>query len=317
MSTLEKSTIGYGFSSATGGKEMQAVFPSGTDLSAGGSRAINSESTRKKSHKAPPVAKFNPELIIKSFNTWAFKREQPGNPERLVPMVEAAAREGRPLEFVLYWGKGPRSDIAAPDLACLDYLGQLADRVRQAYAPGAIFRLIFTDTHASLNGHPAEVADAYFGAIDAAAQARGFASTRLSDVVAFAREIGADTTGEEPSGEVLASLIACAAKWYRGEGSTEQGALDYHRMNMVEKRSVAAVFPGAVFVTFNGSEFRDLFPATMPIFYMYSLRRGVGVKPWFMDAEFGGARLEAAKPAESKSAEAMGAESRAAEQPAS
>jgi hypothetical protein len=98
-------------------------------------------------------------------------------------------------------------------------------------------------------------------------------------------------------------------------------------MNMVEKRSVAAAFPEAVFVTFNGSEFRDLFPATMPIFYMYSLRRGVGVKPWFMDAEFGGARLEAAKPAEveaaepksaePKSAEFKSAEARAAEQPAS
>ncbi|AWB19609.1 hypothetical protein DA075_00550 [Methylobacterium currus] len=223
-------------------------------------------------------------MIIKAFNTWAFKREQPGNPERLVPVVEAAMRAGRPLEFVLYWGKGPRAEIAAPDLACLDYLGQLAERVRQAYAPGAIFRLIFTDTHASLNGHPAAAADAYFGAIDAAAQARGFASTRLSDVVAFAREIGAGAPEEEPSGEILASLIACAAKWYRGEGSTEQGALDYHRMNMVEKRAVAAAFPEAVFVTFNGSEFRDLFPATLPIFYMYSLRRGVGVKPWFMSA---------------------------------
>jgi hypothetical protein len=42
---------------------------------------------------------------------------------------------------------------------------------------------------------------------------------------------------------------------------------------MIEKRAVAAAFPEAVFVTFNGSEFRDLFPATMPIFYMYSLRR--------------------------------------------
>ncbi len=96
---------------------------------------------------------LNPDLIIKSFNTWAFKREQPGNPERLVPAVEAAMQAGRPLEFVLYWGKGPRAEIAAPDLACLDYLGQLAERVRQAYAPGAVFRLIFTDTHAALNGH--------------------------------------------------------------------------------------------------------------------------------------------------------------------
>lgn len=308
MPTLEKSTVGYTFVSETGTKDMQAAYPSGMDLSATAKPAADLGPTRKKVLKAAPAAKLNPELIIKSFNTWAFKREQPGNAERLVPLVEAAARDGRPLEFVLYWGKGPRSDIAAPDLACLDYLGQLAERVRQAYAPGALIRLICTDTHASLNGHPAEVVDAYFGAIDAAAQARGFATTRLSDVVAFGRTVGADKAEEEPSGEILASLIACAAKWYRGEGSSEQGALDYHRMNMIEKRAVAAAFPEAVFITFNGSEFRDLFPATMPIFYMYSLRRGVGVKPWFMDAEFGNARLEEAAPKEARHTDAVAAD---------
>jgi hypothetical protein len=285
MPTLEKFTSGFTLLSETGAKDMRSAYPSDADCLEPATRSIDLASTRKKMRKGgQSTGNLNPELIIKAFNTWAFKREQPGNPERLVPVVEAAIRAGRPLEFVLYWGKGPRAEIAAPDLACLDYLGQLAERVRQAYAPGAIFRLIFTDTHASLNGHPEAAADAYFGAIDDAAQARGFASTRLSDVVAFAREIGADAPEEEPSGEILASLIACAAKWYRGEGSTEQGALDYHRMNMVEKRAVAAAFPEAVFVTFNGSEFRDLFPATMPIFYMYSLRRGVGVKPWFMSA---------------------------------
>ena len=286
MPKLEKFISGFTLGRETGVKDMQSAYPSDAGIIEAAPLPFDMASTRKKVRNgATSTRSLNPELIIKSFNTWAFKREQPGNPERLVPAVEAAMRAGRPLEFVLYWGKGPRAEIAAPDLACLDYLGQLAERVRQAYAPGAVFRLIFTDTHAALNGHPAAAADAYFGAIDAAAQARGFASTRLSDVVAFAREIGADTPEEEPSGAILASLIACAAKWYRGEGSTEQGALDYHRMNMVEKRAVAAAFPEAVFVTFNGSEFRDLFPATMPIFYMYSLRRGVGVKPWFIVPE--------------------------------
>ncbi|WP_238313410.1 hypothetical protein [Methylobacterium crusticola] len=224
-------------------------------------------------------------MIIKSFNTWAFKREQPGNAERLPAVVAAAIEAGKPVPFVLYWGKGPRQHLDAPDVACLDYLGQLAARVHQAYAPGAAIRLIFTDTHAALNGHASAAADAYFGAVDAAARERGFASARLSDVVALAHEAVAAAPEEAPTGAVLESLIACAAKWYRGEGSTEQGALDYHRMNMIEKRAVAAAFPDAVFVTFNGSEFRDLFPATMPVFYMYSLRRGVGVKPWFITTE--------------------------------
>ena len=41
----------------------------------------------------------------------------------------------------------------------------------------------------------------------------------------------------------------------------------------------------AVVITFNGSEFRCLFPENMAIFYMYSLKRGVAVKPWFMPDE--------------------------------
>jgi L-tyrosine isonitrile synthase len=53
-------------------------------------------------------------------------------------------------------------------------------------------------------------------------------------------------------------------------------------MNMVEKRAVEFAFPRSIFVTFNGSEFRSLFPERLPVFYMYSLRRGVSIKPWFL-----------------------------------
>ncbi len=196
MPKLEKFISGFTLGRETGVKDMQSAYPSDAGIIEAAPLPFDMASTRKKVRNgATSTRSLNPELIIKSFNTWAFKREQPGNPERLVPAVEAAMRAGRPLEFVLYWGKGPRAEIAAPDLACLDYLGQLAERVRQAYAPGAVFRLIFTDTHAALNGHPAAAADAYFGAIDAAAQARGFASTRLSDVVAFAVALAAIIIG--------------------------------------------------------------------------------------------------------------------------
>jgi hypothetical protein len=56
-------------------------------------------------------------------------------------------------------------------------------------------------------------------------------------------------------------------------------------MNMIERRAVELAFPRSIFVTFNGSEFRGLFPQRLPIFYMYSLRRGVSVKPWFLSTD--------------------------------
>lgn len=222
--------------------------------------------------------------IIQSFNTWAFKREQPDNPALLSKVVAEAVRSDAAIPFVLYWGKGPRREAAAPEIQSLDYLASLTARVRERHAPGASITLIFTDTHAALNGHDPAATDAYFETVRAEARARGFGDCRLRDLVESASGV-AEAAEAAPSTEMLRSLTACAAKWFRGEGSVEHGALDYFRLNMIEKRAVEMAFPTSIFVTFNGSEFRQLFPADMPIFYMYSLRRGVGSKPWFLPSE--------------------------------
>jgi hypothetical protein len=226
-----------------------------------------------------------PEKILQAFNTWAFKREQPDSVPLLLHAITGAAQLSRPLPFVLYWGKGPRHELAAPDTDCLDYLSSLGSRVRKVYEPGASFKLIFTDTHASLNGHKPEAMEAYFDAVERAARERGFDGCWLSELVFAAEAADAiNLTDEEFSAEMLERLGACAAKWFRGEGTVEEGAARYLKMNMVEKRAVEFAFPRSVFITFNGSEYRSLFPDRMPIFYMYSLRRGMAVKPWFLPA---------------------------------
>jgi hypothetical protein len=224
-----------------------------------------------------------PEKILQAFNTWAFKREQPDSAALLLHAITGAVQLGRPLPFVLYWGKGPRHELAAPDTTCLDYLASLGSRVRKVHEPGVSFKLIFTDTHATLNGHEPQPMDAYFDAVGRAARERGFDACRLGDLVFAAEAAGAvDLTDEEIPNEMLERLGACAAKWFRGEGTIEEGAARYLKMNMVEKRAVEFAFPRSIFITFNGSEYRSLFPDRMPVFYMYSLRRGTSVKPWFM-----------------------------------
>jgi hypothetical protein len=116
-----------------------------------------------------------------------------------------------------------------------------------------------------------------------AARQRGFDACWLSELVFAAETAGAiDFVEESVSEDVLEKLGACAAKWFHGTGTPRDGAAQYFRMNMIEKRAVQFAFPRSIFVTFNGSEFRSLFPDRMPIFYMYSLRRGTGVKPWFL-----------------------------------
>jgi len=182
---------------------------------------------------------------------------------------------------VLYWGKGPRDRQAPPDLQCLDYLHSFRDRIEQAYSPNAQIVLCLTDTHAQHNGHAAGETRRYFSEISAAARERGFETCFLSELVG---RYGDGPVDVEPvSCDVMAGLIDSAAKWYRGPGSVEDGARQYLAMNMVEKRAVAAGFPESIFVTFNGSQYRSIFPAEIPKFYMYSMKKGTSIKPWFVD----------------------------------
>jgi hypothetical protein len=222
------------------------------------------------------------EKILQAFNTWSFKREQPDNLVSLREAIGRAVHRKEPIPFVLYWGKGPRRHAGKPEIASMDYLGAFADRIRGVYRAGASIQLICTDTHANLNGHSPQAIKDYFGSIRMQAQTHGFTDCRLTDLVRVWQNAdnaeGVDTPDPDPA--TLQRLSECAAKWYRGEGSASEGASEYFRMNMVEKRAVELAF-----ITFNGSEFRCLFPDRMPIFYMYSVKRGVSAKPWFLPDE--------------------------------
>ena len=230
---------------------------------------------------APSSSESEIDKILASFNTWAFKREQPDDVSSLRRTIADAIAIAAPLSFVLYWGKGPRCRLGSPDTECLDYLTALTRRLGQAYEPGATVTLIFTDTHAELNGHSPESMRRYFGEVENAARRRGFDSCRLGAVMRAAGLTADVLVGPAPP-DLLAQLLPSAQKWYRGEASCEQAALTYYRMNMREARAVECAFPRSIFVTFNGSKLRGLFPRSLPIFFMYSLRRGVGIKPWFL-----------------------------------
>jgi L-tyrosine isonitrile synthase len=227
------------------------------------------------------AAELTTARLVQSFNTWAFKRQQPSDLDLLYARAMTAITQQTPLEFVLYWGKGPRSEIADPDLECLAYLISMRQRIEAAYPLGAQFTLLFTDTHARLNRHSVASSDQYFHEVGAAAKSYSISSQRLSEVVELAPRKSADPATPSPPPETLAQLTRCAAKWYLGDEIAEEAASAYFALNMSEKRAVERMFPCAVFATFNSSQFRVLFPDNMPIFYMYSLRKGCAVKPWF------------------------------------
>jgi L-tyrosine isonitrile synthase len=230
-----------------------------------------------------PNGPVTPEKVLRSFNTWSFKREQPTDPHLMLQFLSKSISLAHPVSFVAYWGKGLRCRLDHPDIQCLDFLAAFARRVREVYEPGAAITLIFTDTHAELNGHSQHAMRRYFAEVEAGARQRGFESCSMSPLTHAAKVAAENDPDDKPvPDEILLNLTASARKWYQGNGPAERAAQVYYKMNMVEKRAVELAFPRSIFVTFNGSKLRALFPTRLPIFYMYSLRRGVAHKPWFL-----------------------------------
>jgi hypothetical protein len=197
---------------------------------------LDGSSGKAKQPRGRPPERSGAEALVQSFNSWAFKREQPDNLEKLKGAATAAIERDSPLPFALYWGRGPRGHVAAPERQCLDFLASLADRVRSQHGPGPEVTIICTDTHAELNGYPPRSTRRYFAEVQREAAQRSFRARLLSDLVAWAEDrIDEARALERPSSEILRGLIASAAKWYAGGRSAEEGARLYYRANMIEK----------------------------------------------------------------------------------
>jgi len=230
-----------------------------------------------------------PEQILRAFSTRAFKREKPDKPELMLRLIAEAHARQAPISFVQYWGKGLRPTLAAPEFTSLDFLDSMMSRVVEIYEPGADFTLVFTDTHAALNGHPQASIHSYFQDLVLATRGRRFKTCLLSNLV-DAIGLRPDEMPERqvPPPDLMAELRTSAAKWFKGEGSADKGAISYFQANMLERKVMERAFPRSIFVTFNGSRLKCLFPDGLPIFYMFSLRHGISDKPWFLPPDFTG-----------------------------
>lgn len=221
--------------------------------------------------------------VLKAFNTWAFKREQPSDISLLRSFVSRAVRKEEPVSFIAYWGKGPRDEIADPDLQCLPCLQQMMRRIDTIHKPGSELHLMLTDSHARLNDHKARSINKYFKAVEAAAHQRGFSSWRLQSPTAsmqLAPKMIVSQNMEHPK-ELLIELKKSSTKWHQGGKSVGVGAKRSFNMNIVERRVIERICLISIFITFNSSDICVLFPNKLPVFYMYSMKKGVGLRPWF------------------------------------
>src|SRR5262249_54459490 len=95
--------------------------------------------------------------------------------------------------------------------------------------------------------HSPQIIRSYFAGVTIAARQRGFESCWLGELM---RAAGAapneDLAHLDVPKEILPTLCASAMKWFRGDGTAEQGAIRYYQMNMSEKLVVELAFPRSI-----------------------------------------------------------------------
>ncbi|MEO8637484.1 MAG: asparagine synthase (glutamine-hydrolyzing) [Candidatus Taylorbacteria bacterium] len=221
--------------------------------------------------------------ILKSFDTWKFKREQPKTLAKLLETILLAVRSKKPIQFVMYWGKGERDKVGEKEKKAISYLEKMLKGIQEKYPTGSKITFILTDTHAELNGYTKLQIDQYFDSVIQLAKQVGFATVRLSTLASFdEKDLMKKKDGIKINNDLLGILIESSEKHCK-RYDPDTGAKLYYLQNQIEKKEIEKNFSDTIFLTYNGNEFDEILPNGLPIFYMHSLDRGTSIKPWFDD----------------------------------
>jgi asparagine synthase (glutamine-hydrolysing) len=216
--------------------------------------------------------------VFDSFNTWKFKREQPFNENQFFEIIRKSVKNNEPIKFVMYWGKGERDFIGKNELQALDFLKTMFESISRIYKEKTRLTIVYTDTHAKLNGFEDEEIQSYKNSLEEILKKYNFSLVCMSKIANLEKY---DEIKVEES--FLNLLVNSARKHYKGNENIQKIAKWYYQQNQIEKQKITEYFENHIFLTYNGSEINPLFPEKMPIFYMYSTKKGDSEKPWFKE----------------------------------
>ena len=221
--------------------------------------------------------------VIDSFNTWSFKREQPKSKESLVENILLHIKKKEPIKFIMYWGKGDRDIISNLELDAIKYLVNFCETIKKEYVYGVELTFIFTDTHAAINGYDAKSTKIYFESTKNLIDKYKIKSLYLSEIVSYKQEDILNKLSSTKIDESLFDNLKNSSEKHckNFNNNYEICAKVYYLQNQLEKKKVEERFQDYVFLTYNGSDLNKILPIKLPIFYMYSLKKGFSDKPWF------------------------------------
>ena len=216
--------------------------------------------------------------IFDSFKTRKFKREQPSDENLFFEVICQSVKKNEPIKFVTYWWKGERNEMWEHETQALEFLHSMFENINQKYTHKTKLSIIYTDTHARINGFNGEEIELYERSLRNATEKYGYNVLLMSDILKLEKYSEIDIESD-----FLDTLVVSASKHYKWNENIETIAKWYYQQNQNEKKQVAKMFENHIFLTYNGRSMNQLFPEKMPIFYMYSTKRGNSEKPWFKE----------------------------------
>ncbi len=229
--------------------------------------------------------------ILAALTARKFRRNPPFDEPALRRRINAAVMTGAPLEFLMFWGCGPRVQRSAADLGALAALRELMEEPKRLPHITTRVHIIFTDLHAASNGHSPAHRNGYFAEMESAAGTLDAVFERESEVwarhglseAAVAAFEQTDAFEEYWQNFPLRDKFIEQATRHSAQVDSAGAGRHYLATCRMERVVLERAYPEAIFLTYNGPEFNECFPA-LPTLYVYPGHRGRTVKPWFIDA---------------------------------
>lgn len=220
--------------------------------------------------------------ILEVFNTWQYKREQPNTTQKILESILKNIQKKRPIPFVMYWGKGKKKTANTKEKEALAFLHKMLGGIKNIYPPGFTVKIIFTDTHATLNGYNENEIKQYYDSVSYLKTKYNFNFLYLSELVEYKEEVLLEKVEDiKINPKLMNSLINSSKKHFKKEKDFVLGAKLYYLQNQIEKKIIDKTFSNSIFLTYNSNELDGILPEKIPLFYMYSLKKGTSIKPWF------------------------------------
>lgn len=214
------------------------------------------------------------------------------------------------IRFVMYWGASDKRYPDKYDFDALFHLFGFLRIVEKHYKIDVHLTLIFTDTHANLNGYHTENYKNYHREIRKILNDFNYSHLLMSEVLTpFAKSHNLKDTNDliksvikqsinnkipdiiinDKSFEVLKRSAEKHAQRFRNINiykdlcfnSIEQSAYAYILLNRIERQYVEKNFFQSVFLTYTSDIEKELIAPNLPTIQVYSIHKGLSCRPWF------------------------------------